>query len=145
MSASGSGPPRIVVGVDGSEPSLEALAWAAREARLRGARLEVVHASFYRPELLQLFPGAAKDEEAVLDAAVGRAHAIEPTIDVVAHHFGPPAAKALIDASAGAELLVVGSRGLGGFEGLVMGSVSRQCAHHGQCPVVIIRGDRAKA
>ena len=111
MSDSGSGPPRIVVGVDGSQPSFEALEWAAREARLRGARLEVLHATFYRLEMLQLFPGAAK---------------------------------ALVEASAGAELLVVGSRGLGGFDELVMGSVSHQCAHHGQCPVVIIRGGRSK-
>jgi nucleotide-binding universal stress UspA family protein len=145
MSTSEPEPPRIVVGVDGSEQSLEALAWAATEARLRRARLEVLHASFYRPELLQLFPGAAKDEEAVLDVAVARARAVEPTVEVVPCRAGPPAARALIDASAGAELLVVGSRGLGGFDELVMGSVSHQCAHHGQCPVVIIRAGGAKA
>jgi nucleotide-binding universal stress UspA family protein len=144
MSDSGSGPPRIVVGVDGSQPSFEALEWAAREARLRSARLEVLHASFYRPEMLQLFPGAAKDEAAILDVAVARVRSVEPDVEVVARQTGPPAAKALVEASAGAELLVVGSRGLGGFDELVMGSVSHQCAHHGQCPVVIIRGARSK-
>jgi nucleotide-binding universal stress UspA family protein len=135
-------PPRIVVGVDGSAPSLQALAWAATEARLRGARLEVLHATFYRPEMLELFPGAARDETAVLDQALTRVRAAEPTVEVVPRQAGPPAAKALVEASHGAELLVVGSRGLGGFDQLVMGSVSNQCAHHAQCPVVIIRAAR---
>jgi nucleotide-binding universal stress UspA family protein len=133
-------PHRIVVGVDGSRPSLEALAWAAQEARLRGARLVVLHATFYRAELLQLFPDAAKDEEAILEHAVARARALEPTVEVVAQQAGPPAAKALVEASEGAELLVVGSRGLGGFDELLMGSVSHQCAHHALCPVVVMRG-----
>ena len=134
-----------MVGVDGSRASLEALSWAATEARLRGARLEVLHATFYRAELLELFPGAARDEEAILEDAVARVQTMEPTVDVVARKAGPPAAKALVEASEGAELLVVGSRGLGGFEQMVMGSVSHQCAHHGQCPVVIIRGTRPEA
>lgn len=143
MSDPGSDPPRIVVGVDGSQPSFEALEWAATEARLRGARLELLHATFYRPEMLKLFPGAARDEAAILDEAVARVRSVEPAVEVVARQTGPPAAKALVEASEGAELLVVGSRGLGGFDELVMGSVSHQCAHHGQCPVVIIRGTRS--
>jgi nucleotide-binding universal stress UspA family protein len=142
MTSPGSGSARIVVGVDGSAPSLAALAWAVKEARLRGARLEVLHATFYRPELLQIFPNAAEDEEAVLAHALTRARALEPAVDVEARKAGPPPAKALVEASAGAELLVVGSRGLGGFDELIMGSVSRQCAHHAQCPVVIVRGAR---
>jgi nucleotide-binding universal stress UspA family protein len=140
MSVSGSDPPRIVVGVDGSQPSLEALAWAAREARLRGARLEVLHASFYRQEMLELFPSAAQDEEAVVEQALHQVRVTEPGVDVVARKAGPPPARALVEASVGAELLVVGSRGLGGFDRLIMGSVSNQCAHHAHCPVVITRG-----
>ncbi len=138
-------PPRIVVGVDGSSPSIEALAWAATEARLRGARLEILHASFYRRQMLELYPSAAADEEAVLDRALAWAQAAEPTVEVVARQAGPPAAKALVDASDGAEMLVVGSRGLGGFDGLLTGSVSNQCAHHARCPVVIVRGARKPA
>jgi nucleotide-binding universal stress UspA family protein len=138
-------PPRIVVGVDGSAPSLEALAWAATEARLRRARLEVLHASFYRRQMLELYPGAARDEQAVLDRALAPVRAAEPTVEVVARPAGPPAAKALVDASDGADLLVVGSRGLGGFDQLLMGSVSNQCAHHAQCPVVIVRAAHKQA
>jgi nucleotide-binding universal stress UspA family protein len=134
--------PRIVVGVDGSAPSFEALAWAATEARLRGAQLEVVHASFYRREMLELYPGAARYEEAVLDRALTQVRAAEPTVEVVARQAEPPAAKALVDASDGADLLVVGSRGLGGFDQLLMGSVSNQCARHALCPIVIVRAVR---
>jgi nucleotide-binding universal stress UspA family protein len=140
MTASGSDRPRIVVGVDGSEPSLAALTWAAEEARLRGARLEILHATFYRAQVLEVMPGAAKDEEAVLERALQRVQAMEPEVEVVGRTAGPPPARALVEASAGAALLVVGSRGLGGFDELVMGSVSHQCAHHAHCPVVITRG-----
>jgi nucleotide-binding universal stress UspA family protein len=131
--------PRIVVGVDGSVSSRQALAWAAQEARLRGARLEVVYCTFYRPELLQSYEGIAADEQGILDRAVASARATEPTVDVVGCRAGPPPAKALVEASEGADLLVVGVRGLGGFQGLIMGSVSQQCAHHARCPVAIVR------
>jgi nucleotide-binding universal stress UspA family protein len=132
--------PRIVAGVDGSVSSRQALAWAAQEARLRGARLEVVYSTFYRPELLQSYEGIAADEQGILDRAVASAKAMEPTVDVVGYKAGPPPAKALVEASEGADLLVVGIRGLGGFQELLLGSVSQQCARHARCPVAIVRG-----
>jgi nucleotide-binding universal stress UspA family protein len=132
--------PRIVVGVDGSRSSHQALAWAAQEARLRGGRLQVVYCTFYRPELLQSYQGVASYEQGILDRAVARARALEPGVDVVGYRAGPPPARALVEASAGADLLVVGGRGLGGFPDLLLGSVSQQCAHHAHCPVAIVRG-----
>ena len=140
MTSSGLEGPRIVVGVDGSVSSRQALAWAAQEARVRGAGLQVVYCTFYRPELLQSYEGIAGDEQGILDRAVARARALEPTVDVVGYRAGPPPAKSLVEASAGADLLVVGVRGLGGFQELLLGSVSQQCARHARCPVAIVRG-----
>jgi nucleotide-binding universal stress UspA family protein len=131
--------PRVVVGVDGSAISMRALAWAAAEAALRGASLEIVHATFFRHELLEQFEEFASGERAVLDAALSRARDLEPEIRVTVRVREPPAAKALVEASEGAQLLVVGSRGLRGFNELAIGSVSNECAHHSRCPVVIIR------
>ena len=130
---------RVVVGVDGSPRGDKALEWAAEEARMRGAILEVVHAAFYRRELLEAFPGFAKGEGAVLARAVARARALAPTIEVVARMCEPPAAEALTKESEGATLLVVGSRGLHGFEELAKGSVSNYCVHYACCPVLVVR------
>ena len=130
---------RIVVGVDGSPLSMRALAWAAEEARLRGAALEVVHVDFFRREALEaLAPGVIEAEQLVLKRAVARAKALVPGILVVGRICDPPPGKALIAASEGAEMLVVGSRGLSGLRELTMGSVSKECAHCALCPVVII-------
>lgn len=140
---------KIVVGVDGSAASNAALRWALEEARLRGARLEAVHA-FASPEVsttsqaLHLIEtdfaayraaGAEIVDRALSDAG---AESVEIERSVVE---GPPAA-ALLDAAKEADLLVVGSRGHGGFAGLLLGSVSEQCAHHAPCPVVIVRSRR---
>ncbi len=130
---------RVVVGVDGSPRGDQALEWAAEEARMRGAILEVVHAGFYRRELLEAFPGFAKGERAVLARAVARARALAPTIEVVARMSEPPAAEALTKESENATLLVVGSRGLHGFEELAKGSVSNYCVHYSCCPVLVVR------
>jgi nucleotide-binding universal stress UspA family protein len=140
MTSSGSAGPRIVVGVDGSVSSRQALAWAAEEARMRGAQLQVVYCTFYRPELLQSYEGVAGHEQGILDRAVAQARALEPTVDVVGYKASPPPAKALVEASEEADLLVVGIRGLGGFEELLLGSVSQHCARHARCPVAIVRG-----
>jgi nucleotide-binding universal stress UspA family protein len=130
---------RIVVGVDGSSLSMRALAWAAEEARLRGSALVVVHVEFCRQEALQaLAPGLIEAEQQVLKRAVARAKALAPGILVVGRVCDPPPGKALIAASEGAEMLVVGSRGLSGLRELTMGSVSNECAHRARCPLVII-------
>lgn len=132
--------PRIVVGVDGSPPSMRALAWAAAEAQLRGAILLIVHADWARTAALEaLAPGMLTFEQAVLDRALTKARALAPNVQVTGQLYEPPAAEALIEASDGAEMLVVGSRGLSGLKELTMGSVSSECAHHARCPVAIIR------
>ncbi len=132
---------RIVVGVDGSEQSQEALQWAVDEARRRDATVEAVyawHQAWVAPThiLGDVEPFAQKALEQ-LDAAIA---AVDTTgVTVERKLMTCPAAQALIHEGKGAALLVVGSRGRGGFSGLLLGSVSLQAAHHAPCPVVIVR------
>jgi nucleotide-binding universal stress UspA family protein len=140
---------RIVVGVDGSPSAREALRWAVRQAELTGVAVEAVIA-WHLPLMVG---GYAWPPVGVLEAtdfgklagevlatsiteAVGSASPV-PVIPVVAE--GNPA-QVLLDAAAGADMLVVGSRGYGGFTEALLGSVSQHCVHHAQCPVVVIRG-----
>jgi nucleotide-binding universal stress UspA family protein len=138
----------IVVGVDGSTCSIAALRWAVAEARLRRAKVKALLAWSYPDvstyhEAAQALEtpfaelAAARLAGAAAEAGVGGA-AVELEQVVVE----APAAAALLDAASEASLLVVGSRGLGGFAGLMLGSVSQQCAHHAHCPVVIVREER---
>jgi nucleotide-binding universal stress UspA family protein len=138
----------IVVGVDGSEASKEALSWALVEARLRQSSLRVVYAwlfpqiggrGYLAPELLdpELLRQTAQER---LDGFVAEVAGESPDIELECIAPEGPAAKVLVEAADDAELLVVGSRGHGGFAGLLLGSVSQQCAHHAPCPVVIVRG-----
>ena len=137
----------IVVGVDGSEGARTALRFALQEARLRGADVRVVAAwhgpaSMYGGELVPPDPAlvahlgavARRAVELALEAAGDLADGI--ALETVVQEG--PAARVLLDAAHDADLLVVGSRGLGGFRGLLLGSVSQQCAHHASCPVVIV-------
>jgi len=140
----------IVVGVDGSAASGAALRWAAAEARLRDAAILAVHAWWAIP---QLASGAGDlppaDWQTLRDTEAKRfvEEFVEQTLGSdraglrisTAAVQGVTAAGALIEASKEADLLVVGSHGLGGFEGLLLGSVSQQCAHHAVCPVVVVR------
>jgi nucleotide-binding universal stress UspA family protein len=137
---------RIVVGVDASEESKEALRWAARYARLTGASLEVVHAWRLADEhaWLQSLPPPAGPTDVARDAlkkvveeVVGPLPSIEVGTAVVEGH----AAKALTEAAKGATMLVVGSTGSGGFDGLLIGSVSQHCAAHAPCSVVVVRSE----
>jgi len=138
----------IVVGVDGSEASRAALRWALEEARLRGAKLRAVYAwiapqiggrGYIPPELLdpELLRRTAQER---LDALVSDVAGDSSGAELEAVVGQGTAAKVLLDAACDAELLVVGSRGHGGFAGLLLGSVSQHCAHHSSCPVVIVRG-----
>lgn len=139
---------RIVVGVDGSEPSQRALDWAIEEAKLRGARLRLVCA-WHVPAVVYGGPGFAPqlDEpldktfeevaQEVVDDATKRAR--ETGVEAETSVVQGQAAEALVEAGADADLLVVGSRGHGGFTGLLLGSVSAQCAHHSPCALVIVR------
>jgi nucleotide-binding universal stress UspA family protein len=138
---------RIVVGVDGSASSRRALDWAAREAKLRGVTLEAVIAWHVPPELsYPAFPigidveGDARQALAdELDAVLGPG-----APQVISRVECGPAAPVLIDASRGADLLVVGSRGHGEFVGMLLGSVSRHCTAHAHCPVVVVRGEETE-
>jgi nucleotide-binding universal stress UspA family protein len=131
---------KIVVGVDGSPTSFSALEWAAREACLRGSTLEVVHSTFLHQDALELDSSAwlKARENAILDEAVTKASALAPGIVVVRRLGDPPAADLLVDVSKSAELLVVGSRGLGPFKAFTLGSVSQDCSRHARCPLVIV-------
>jgi nucleotide-binding universal stress UspA family protein len=134
---------RIAVGVDGSESSAHALRWAAEEARARGSGLEVVQA--WEGNIGVIPPPSGSDEpfkrqanEILTDAVTGLPTDERPAnIDSRAVHG--KAAAALIDASDGADLLVVGSHGHGGVAGSLLGSVSRRVTEHAHCPVVIVR------
>jgi len=135
---------RIVVGIDGSEAATAALAWAAREAELHDATLHLV-TSFGPTEAVAvggLAWSADMYDELELHAREVQNRAIEklgdplpPIEQEVA--LGSPATL-LLEAAQNAELLVVGSRGLGGLKGLLLGSVSHRCVSHASCPVVVI-------
>jgi nucleotide-binding universal stress UspA family protein len=136
--------PAVVVGVDGSESSLAAFAHAAWEADVRGLPLYVLHCHDIPPALvaltiapeLDLSAGAAAQRLADLAEQARVAYPkLEVSTAVVA---GPPGA-ALVRASRNASLVVVGSRGLGGFQGLLLGSVGTQLAAHSSAPVIVIR------
>ena len=137
----------IVAGVDGSEGSKEALRFALAEAALRGATVRAVHAwslpiAFGGPYMPpQPYDGTELQDQAraSLDADVdevlreGSPVGVERVVE-----RGSPA-DVLVRAAEGADMLVVGSRGHGGFAGLLLGSVSQQCAQHAPCAVVIVR------
>jgi nucleotide-binding universal stress UspA family protein len=153
MSTAGgaTGMPRIVVGVDGSASAEAALRWAADEARLRGARLEIVHA--WQVPWVGV-PGVSPpypDEEferparAIIDAAIASLPAGGRPVDIESKTLKDHPAAALIDASEGATLVVVGSHGHGGFVGTLLGSVSHRVATHAHCPVVIVRPMRGRS
>jgi len=144
MSQSGDGQHRIVVGVDGSEGSEKALRWAARQAELTGAKLEAVtgweYPAFYgwapaMPEDYDYEDLAGRAQAKAIDEVFGSGRPATLETRVVARH----PALALVEASEGADLLVVGSRGYGGFADALLGSVSTYCVHHAHCPVVVIR------
>lgn len=139
--------PPIVVGVDGSDPALEAARWAAREARARGLPLRLAHACSLPPVR---YPVDARAEQQWIDAmtahgerilaeAAAAAHAVEPAAEVeVDQRLGRPV-DILVAESERARMLVLGTRGLGGFQGLLVGSVSTAVAAHAHGPVVVVR------
>ncbi len=137
---------RIVVGVDGSKGSLAALAWAIEEASFRKATVVAVEAwlpySSVSP-LETMAPVFQQNEgEAIAKGALSESvERIKGDSDVVIEQqvLCDHPVSALLEVSKGADLLVVGSRGHGGFLGLALGSVSSQCVHHATCPVVVIR------
>jgi nucleotide-binding universal stress UspA family protein len=144
---------RIVVGVDGSESAKAALTWAVGQAELTGATVEAVIA-WHFPYVggVPYGPIAVMEQTDFSDIANRiLTDAIRETISADDNPAGTSvkigtmiregnAAQVLLDAAKDADLLVVGSRGHGGFAGALLGSVSQHCVHHAQCPVVIVRG-----
>jgi nucleotide-binding universal stress UspA family protein len=136
----------ILVGVDGSKAGLEAAGWAAREAALRSATLRVVHSM---PRWALEMPEDARyadvgrwmrgEAEAVVSVALERVRAVEPEVAVASAVLPGDPRQVLIAMAWDAELLVVGSHGLGGFRGLLVGSVALGVAGHAPCEVVVVR------
>ena len=138
----------IAVGLDGSAASCHALKAAADEAACRQAELHVVRAWSLRtaPRPPDFPPGAVPSldeyKQAVLEDTerlVSRKLGDELDISMQLHVVHSPPPQALLSASRGAELLVVGHRGRGGFSGLMLGSVAEQCVRHAACPVLVVR------
>ncbi|CAG4926026.1 universal stress protein [Acidithrix sp. C25] len=134
---------RVVVGVDGSPSSKAALEFAAEEAKLRHAVLEIVHiwglpTMAYGGYVSQL-DDFEKDGVKFLDEITTKAKESYPDITIESTIRQGPPAVALIERGNNADLVVVGSRGHGGFTGLMLGSVSQQLAHHANFPLVIVR------
>jgi nucleotide-binding universal stress UspA family protein len=148
------GVPRIVVGVDGSPSSRMALRWALRQANLTNGTVDAVIA-WKIPMVLQSYGYAPiyveedgsfeENARKALEAVIGEeaeSAGRERVTSLVIH--GHPA-QVLLDAAAGADLLVVGSRGHGEFADALLGSVSQNCSHHAPCPVLIMRGEGGQA
>lgn len=140
-------PARVVVGVDGSEQSKQALRWAAHFAAGCGARVDAVAAWLFPAGFgwgavpLEWSPG--QDMEKTLTETVDEVFGSQrPENMRLAVCEGNPA-KVLLEESKGALMLVVGSRGHGGFAGLLLGSVSAGVAEHATCPVLVVHGDQA--
>jgi nucleotide-binding universal stress UspA family protein len=141
---------KIVVGVDGSDASKQALRWAIEEARAHGASVMAVYAWEVPPPVpdvaamptidpVAYFPDFQKAAEKLATDIVEEVVGDETSVNVEAVAVEGRPASAVIDAAGDADLVVVGSRGLGGFKTLVLGSVSHQVAQHAPCPVVIHR------
>jgi nucleotide-binding universal stress UspA family protein len=139
----------VIAGTDGSQASVRGVEWAAREAAAHGRPLRIVSVPVLprlwqrtlpgRPDAVAELVCAAADQ--ALAAAAGRAAEIEPGLPVSTGRLSGQPAQALAGAAAGASLLVVGSRGAGGFAALVLGSVSRHVAFAAACPVVVVRAE----
>lgn len=136
----------IVVGVDGSPDSGIALDWAAKEAALRGAGITVVYGLLMPVAAVPFGPAAALPPSeqlhalatGVLDAARARVAAAEPSVDVDTFLILRGAVDAILDMAGGAAMIVVGTRGLGGVGGLLLGSVSSRVAARAHCPTVVV-------
>lgn len=129
----------IVVGVDDSQGARAALAWALDEARQWGATLEVVLAWSVLVQPVDEFQPDFDEDAAVsvLDTILAE-HDTEG-VEIVRTLVNELPARALLHVAGSADLVVVGARGLGGFAGLLLGSVSQQVASHAPCPVVVVR------
>ena len=136
---------RIVAGIDGSSHSMAALTWAIDEARLRGLGLRIIFAfptlvSFFGTTSHEFYPKVESEARTMFDEALAAAPPMDD-LDVERILLPGNPSEILVDASRGASLLVVGSRGRGAFRGMLMGSVSTHAVHQAHCPVVVVRGE----
>ena len=146
----------IVAGTDGSEESLRAVDWAAREAVLRGLPLRIVSAAALLPRMAERQRQAVsgldtvsdrlrKDRDRALAAAAERVRAAAPDLLIDVDELTGAPATALAEAGAGATMLVVGARGAGAFAAMILGSVSQYVSARATCPVVVVRQGTAAA
>jgi nucleotide-binding universal stress UspA family protein len=135
----------IVVGVDGSETSRDAVRWALSQAALTGAELRAVSSWRWPNYLTRIPPGVdlAAETATVLDEVIEGVRAEIPqaaaAVEVTRHVVEGPAGPALLTQSDGATLLVVGARGRAAFPGMLLGSVAEYCVREAQVPVVVVR------
>lgn len=136
---------RIVVGVDGSDSARRALRWTLDEARRRDACVDVVHAwqpSLLMPTAVATMPGYVdameKAARGTLDGVVDGEDLRRQPAPVERILVRGGAARSVLEVAEGADLVVLGTRGLGGFRGLLLGSVTHHVAHHATCPLVVI-------
>jgi nucleotide-binding universal stress UspA family protein len=146
----------VIAGTDGSEESLRAVDWAVREAVLRGLPLRIVAAAAMPPRMVErhrhevgglgtVSDVLRKDRDRALGTAAERAAATAPDLLIDVDELTGPPSQALTHAGSGAAMLVVGSRGVGAFTALILGSVSHYVANHATCPVVVVRGETTAA
>jgi nucleotide-binding universal stress UspA family protein len=140
----------IVAATDGSEESLRAVDWAAREAVLRGAPLRIVSAAGLLPRMVSseghsdyqtVSDVLRKDSDVALTTAAARAAKAAPDLLIDTDHLPGAPEEAVTESGSGALMLVVGSRGVGAFHAMVLGSVSRYAATHASSPVVVVRDE----
>jgi nucleotide-binding universal stress UspA family protein len=140
----------IVAGTDGSEESLRAVDWAAREAALRGAPLRIVAAPALLPRMASrvgtveydtVTDVLLKERDRALTTAAERATRTAPGLLIDSDPLNGEPAQAIAESGSGAQMLVLGSRGIGAFTALLLGSVSRYAASHASCPVVVVRDE----
>jgi nucleotide-binding universal stress UspA family protein len=136
-------PHRIVVGVEGSVGSTRALDWAIAQAQRTGAVLDVVTAWMFPMAIGYAFTTTVDEvrrrAQEVIDRAITHVAQVAPDVVVHGEAIEQSPAPALVNASKGADLLVVGSRGMGGFTELMVGSVGQYCTRRASCSVVVVR------
>jgi nucleotide-binding universal stress UspA family protein len=144
----------VIAGTDGSEESLRAVEWAAREAVLRGLPLRILSAAALPPRMMdrRAVPGPdtvsdtlGKGRDRALAAAAERAAAAAPGVAVDVGVLAGAPATGLIEAGSAASMLVVGARGVGAFTAMILGSVSQYVSAHATCPVAVVREETTAA
>jgi nucleotide-binding universal stress UspA family protein len=133
--------PVVVVGVDGSTGSRDAVRWAAEYARLAGAELRAV-ASWRWPNYITRIPPGIDleaDTRRTLQEVVAEISAEFPEVRISQHVIEGPGGPALLSQATDASLLVVGARGRAAFPGMLLGSVAEYCVRNGRCPVTVVR------